>query len=195
MPRARRRNAGVDRLLLKTNDLGDRNTVAARRLEHPGASTRRPNLRGRAGSRRKELAEPDRRLAHELAAGVLRQQACSTGSSRRRARGWNSVAVELQDILRLGAYQLTVLERVPPHAAVDTSVALAKATGGIRAAGFVNAVFRRLTRAQAPPSLTHLRRPTLASSIPTRAGWSAVAGASVARKRRACSGGITGARD
>jgi 16S rRNA (cytosine967-C5)-methyltransferase len=55
------------------------------------------------------------------------------------------VASELQDILRLGAYQLTALERVPNHAAVDTSVALAKDAGGPRAAGFVNAVLRRLS--------------------------------------------------
>ena len=53
----------------------------------------------------------------------------------------------LQDILRLGAYQITALERVPAHAAVDTSVELAKQSGGARAAGFVNAVLRRLSQA------------------------------------------------
>jgi 16S rRNA (cytosine967-C5)-methyltransferase len=98
-----------------------------------------------------ELAEPDRRLAHELAAGVLRQRSVL---DRQLAplvpRGWHSVATELQDILRLGAYQLTELERVPAHAAVDTSVSLAKDSGGARAAGFVNAVLRRLTRSSAP---------------------------------------------
>lgn len=98
-----------------------------------------------------KLAEPDRRLAHELAAGVLRQRSVL---DQRLAllvpRGWTSVAPQLQDILRLGAYQLTALQRVPQHAAVDTSVALAKDTGGVRAAGFVNAVLRRLTRAELP---------------------------------------------
>jgi 16S rRNA (cytosine967-C5)-methyltransferase len=93
------------------------------------------------------LPEPDRRLAHELAAGVLRRR---TTLDRQLAplvpRGWNAVGPDLQDILRLGAYQLTELERVPAHAAVDTSVALAKHAGGARAAGFVNAVLRRLTR-------------------------------------------------
>jgi 16S rRNA (cytosine967-C5)-methyltransferase len=93
------------------------------------------------------LPEPDRRLAHELAAGVLRQR---SSLDRQLAplvpRGWNAVGADLQDILRLGAYQLTELERVPAHAAVDTSVALAKHAGGTRAAGFVNAVLRRLTR-------------------------------------------------
>jgi 16S rRNA (cytosine967-C5)-methyltransferase len=52
----------------------------------------------------------------------------------------------LQNILRLGAYQLTALDRVPPHAAVSTSVALAREAGGARAGGFVNALLRRMTR-------------------------------------------------
>ncbi len=93
------------------------------------------------------LTEPDRRLAHELAAGVLRQR--SSLDARLAAlvnRDWSHVTAELQDILRLGAYQITSLERVPAHAAVDTSVELAKQSGGARAAGFVNAVLRRLTR-------------------------------------------------
>jgi 16S rRNA (cytosine967-C5)-methyltransferase len=99
-----------------------------------------------------KLDEPDRRLAHELAAGVLRQRSVLDEQlAPLVARGWDSVAAELQDILRMGAYQLTALERVPPHAAVDTSVALAKAAGGERAAGFVNAILRRLTHTERSP--------------------------------------------
>jgi 16S rRNA (cytosine967-C5)-methyltransferase len=98
------------------------------------------------------LPDPDRRLAHELAAGVLRQRSVLDQQlAPLVARGWDSVAAELQDILRMGAYQLTALERVPPHAAVDTSVALAKAAGGMRAAGFVNAILRRLTHSERSP--------------------------------------------
>jgi 16S rRNA (cytosine967-C5)-methyltransferase len=100
-----------------------------------------------------KLSGPDRRLAHELAAGVLRQRSIL---DQRLAplvpRGWASVAIELQDILRLGAYQLTALERVPAHAAVDTSVSLARDAGGTRAAGFVNAVLRQLTRSPPQPA-------------------------------------------
>jgi 16S rRNA (cytosine967-C5)-methyltransferase len=99
----------------------------------------------------KRLAEADRRLAHELAAGVLRSQ---TTLDERLAplvpRGWSSVAPELKDVLRLGAFQLGALDRVPAHAAVDTSVALAKSAGGDRAGGFVNAVLRRLSAADGP---------------------------------------------
>jgi 16S rRNA (cytosine967-C5)-methyltransferase len=93
------------------------------------------------------LTEPDRRLAHELAAGVLRSQ---TVLDERLAplvpRGWASVAPELKEVLRLGAFQLTALDRVPAHSAVDTSVALAKEAGGAKAGGFVNAVLRRVGR-------------------------------------------------
>ncbi len=101
------------------------------------------------------LPEPDRRLAHELAAGVLRRR---TGLDERleplAARGWTSVPPTLQNILRLGAYQLTALDRVPPHAAVSTSVALAREAGGARAGGFVNALLRRMTR-ETPRAASH----------------------------------------
>ncbi|MEO8088682.1 MAG: transcription antitermination factor NusB [Gemmatimonadales bacterium] len=101
------------------------------------------------------LAEPDRRLAHELAAGVLRQRSVlDSHLAPLVRRGWSSVAPELQDILRLGAYQLTTLDRVPSHAAVDTSVELAKENGGAKPAAFVNAVLRRLAGTEpAAPSL------------------------------------------
>lgn len=96
------------------------------------------------------LGDPDRRLAHELAAGVLRQRGTLDERLEPLAtRGWAAVPPTLQNILRLGAYQLTSLDRVPPHAAVSTSVSLAREAGGARAGGFVNALLRRLSR-QAP---------------------------------------------
>ncbi len=101
------------------------------------------------------LRDADRRLAHELAAGVLRHRTVLDQQlTPLIPRGWGSVSVPLQDILRLGAYQLTALERVPSHAAVDTSVALAKSIGGARAGGFVNAVLRRLARVEPSVSAT-----------------------------------------
>src|SRR2546427_73410 len=87
------------------------------------------------------LAERDRRLAHELAAGVL----------RRRAQLDLSLPLattdpRLHDILRLGAYQLRALDRVPAYAAVSTSVALAREIAGEAAAAFVNQALRTLPR-------------------------------------------------
>ncbi|MGH7704003.1 MAG: 16S rRNA (cytosine(967)-C(5))-methyltransferase RsmB [Gemmatimonadales bacterium] len=94
-----------------------------------------------------DLDDRDRRLAHELAAGVLRRQtALDDALAPLVPRGWGAVDPSVQAILRLGAYQLAVLERVPPHAAVSTSVDLARESAGPRAAGFVNAVLRRLGR-------------------------------------------------
>lgn len=99
----------------------------------------------------RRLGEADRRLAHELAAGVLRRQTALDGLvSPLVPRGWAKVPPALQDVLRLGAYQLTSLDRIPPHAAVSTSVALAREVANTKAGGFVNAVLRRVS---AEPSL------------------------------------------
>lgn len=93
----------------------------------------------------KGLDEADRRLAHEMAAGVLRRQsALDARLAPLVTREWGRVPPRLQDLLRLGAYQIVALDRVPPHAAVDTCVSLAREEGGPRAGGFVNAVLRRL---------------------------------------------------
>jgi 16S rRNA (cytosine967-C5)-methyltransferase len=95
------------------------------------------------------LTEADRRLAHEMAAGVLRQRSLlDSRIAPLLPGGWASVNPELQDILRLGAYQLSDLDRVPDHAAVNTSVNLAREAGGARAAAFVNAVLRRVAKAE-----------------------------------------------
>jgi len=99
------------------------------------------------------LTPPDRRFVHEVTAGVLRHQDALDRllTPLIRGGGWRRVQPALRDILRIGAYQLTRLDRVPPHAAVDTSVALARDEGGKKAAGFVNAVLRRLA-AEPPPA-------------------------------------------
>ncbi|MFM7141836.1 MAG: transcription antitermination factor NusB, partial [Alphaproteobacteria bacterium] len=48
--------------------------------------------------------------------------------------------------LRLGLFQLTRLDRVPAHAAVDASVEIAKAGAGAGGASFANAVLRAAAR-------------------------------------------------
>jgi len=87
------------------------------------------------------LAGRDRRLAYELAAGVLRRQAYLD-----RRLALRSADPRLHDVLRLGAYQLAVLARVPPYAAVATSVELAREVVGEPAARFVNQALRKLQR-------------------------------------------------
>ncbi len=49
-------------------------------------------------------------------------------------------------VLRLGAYQLWYLDRIPSHAAVDECVKLCKKHGFAKAAPFVNAVLRAFLR-------------------------------------------------
>ena len=51
----------------------------------------------------------------------------------------------LHDVLRLGAYQLRWLTRVPSHAAVSTAVDLARETVGEASTGYVNRSLRRLS--------------------------------------------------
>jgi 16S rRNA (cytosine967-C5)-methyltransferase len=119
-----------------------------------------------------ELSEPDRRLAHELAAGVLRQRGVLDEQLAPLIdRGWTGVDPTLQDILRLGAYQIRALDRVPAHAAVDTSVALAKDSGGSRAAGFVNAVLRRLTQSDSELAASSSNSPSGLASAYSHPSW------------------------
>jgi 16S rRNA (cytosine967-C5)-methyltransferase len=92
------------------------------------------------------LPERDRRLAHELAAGVLRRSAALDQIlAPLLKRGIASTDATILDVLRLGAYQIRHLERVPKHAAVATAVDLVREAVGDRSTGFVNAVLRRVT--------------------------------------------------
>lgn len=52
-------------------------------------------------------------------------------------------------LLRLGAYQLLELDRIPPHAAVHATVDLARRVGLDRVTGLVNGVLRALDRERA----------------------------------------------
>lgn len=52
----------------------------------------------------------------------------------------------LTEILRLGAYQILFLDRVPDSAAVNTAVELAKQAGRGQASGLVNAVLRKVSQ-------------------------------------------------
>ncbi len=58
----------------------------------------------------------------------------------------------LHDVLRLGAYQLRWLTRVPSHAAVSTSVELARETVGEGSTGYVNRSLRKLSAIGYRPS-------------------------------------------
>lgn len=94
------------------------------------------------------LSERDRRLAQEIAAGVLRRRRALDGELKSLLGGrWRTTGPELRDLLRIGTYQLRHLTRVPPYAAVQSTVEAAKPLGRKRA-GFVNAVLRRVVEGE-----------------------------------------------
>jgi 16S rRNA (cytosine967-C5)-methyltransferase len=94
-------------------------------------------------------ASRDRSLFLEIVAGTLRWQAeldaLLTACSQRPIA---SLDANVRAIVRLGAYQLRHLDRVPVHAVVNEAVETTRASGHPRAAGFVNAVLRQLWRAR-----------------------------------------------
>ena len=94
---------------------------------------------------RKSFDERDSAFLLELVYGVLRNRLrldwALDGFS---AQPVGKTDASTRNILRLGAYQLLFLDRVPPSAAVNTSVELAKAYG--RKQGYVNGLLRNLDR-------------------------------------------------
>jgi 16S rRNA (cytosine967-C5)-methyltransferase len=92
-----------------------------------------------------KLSTQDRALATELVMGVLRwrsrlDEAIANLSSQRL----DKLDAEVLESLRLAAYQIGFLARIPAHAAVNDSVELVKRKKKRSAAPFVNAVLRKL---------------------------------------------------
>ncbi len=101
---------------------------------------------------RSRLAQRDRRLASELVYGTLRWRLFLDWVLEQVAgRQMGALPAWIRNILRLGAYQLLFLERIPPWAACNVSVELAKKYGHRGTAALVNAVLRRLARQRHSP--------------------------------------------
>lgn len=95
--------------------------------------------------RKAKLDERDTSLATELSYGTARAQGqLDRIIAKAAGRSPAKIDADALDVLRLGAYQL-LYTRVAQHAAVDTTVELAKREGLIRAAGFINAVMHKIT--------------------------------------------------
>ncbi|HUF48852.1 MAG TPA: transcription antitermination factor NusB [Vicinamibacterales bacterium] len=97
---------------------------------------------------RRTLDDPrDRALVLELVAGTLRwRNALDAVLTERSRRPVDELDPVVRAILRLSAFQLLNLDRVPAHAIVDDAVELSRAWKRTRATGFVNAVLRSLAR-------------------------------------------------
>lgn len=117
------------------------------------------------------LSAADRGLCHELVFGVVRWQATLDWLIAQKTQG-RTQKPGLQDLLRLGLYQIFWLDRIPDHAAVHETVELAKRDGYGAQAGFVNAVLRGFLREAIATKalLTELKttQPALGWSQP---GW------------------------
>src|SRR5207247_1683282 len=91
--------------------------------------------------------ERDRALASDIATGVQRWRAALDHLiAQFSKRSVERLDPEVVEILRLSAYQLLHLTRVPASAVVDDAVDLTRRKGKPSAAGFVNAVLRTISR-------------------------------------------------
>lgn len=90
-----------------------------------------------------DLPSEDRRLAVELINGVVRRRATLDALIMPHvARPRHRIEGELWTLLQLGTYQLAFLDAIPAYAAVNETVALAKAIGRRGWDGFVNGILR-----------------------------------------------------
>ena len=98
------------------------------------------------------LKPEDARLATTLVQGTLRRRGTLDHHLEFLTRGGlEGLPAWIRGAMRLGAYQLLFLDRVPPSASVDESVKLAKKYGHAGTAGLTNAVLRRLARGDRAP--------------------------------------------
>lgn len=119
-------------------------TVAFRTLQAVSEDDAYANLVLPRALAEARLSGRDAALATELGYGTLR--ACGTLDEilrRCSSRQLADIEPAVLNLLRLGAYQL-LRTRIPSHAAVATTVELARSTGNGRASGFVNAVLRKV---------------------------------------------------
>jgi 16S rRNA (cytosine967-C5)-methyltransferase len=121
--------------------------VAARVLQRVDTERAFADLALDAELSRASATARDAALATELVYGTLRWQRyldwiLSPHSRRRLA----SLDPRPRTLLRMTAYQLVFLERIPPFAAVDDAVSLARQRAKPGVPEFVNAVLRAFTR-------------------------------------------------
>ncbi len=102
-------------------------------------------LRGKAVN---ALSAADRNLATALVLGVLRWQILLDRQIHALlSRPGAKLDAEILIALRLGAFQLLHMDRIPAHAAINESVEIVNQSGHRFASGMVNAVLRKLAKA------------------------------------------------
>ena len=95
----------------------------------------------------KHLDPRDRRFTRELVYGMLRRRGWLDALLEARVRGGLArLDADVNDLLRLGAYQLLYMRSVPAYAAIAQTVELTKRRHGVGPSRLANAVLRRLDR-------------------------------------------------
>ena len=98
------------------------------------------------------LGPSDAALVTTLVQGSIRYRALLDHHLDHLTRGgWERLPGPIRAALRIGAYQVLVLTRIPASAAVHESVELAKRYGHPGTAGLANAVLRRLAAGERAP--------------------------------------------
>jgi 16S rRNA (cytosine967-C5)-methyltransferase len=120
------------------------------RVEQSGAFANR--ALSAALDRAPALGAAERGLATELVYGVLRRRARLDRALEAFARsGLGGLDPRVRTALRVGAYQLLFLDRVPAYAAVDETVEACKLLGGVGVGRLANALLRRVAERGEPP--------------------------------------------
>jgi len=122
-----------------------------------------------------KLSAPDHGLATELVMGVLRWQSVLDAQiADRSSQKLSRLDPEVLTALRLAAYQLLFLDRVPQHAAVHEGVELVKRARKRSAVSFANAVLRKLGGSGKPDprsAIAQARRPAELSEAAAHPLW------------------------
>ena len=93
------------------------------------------------------LIAEDRALCHELTLGVIRNKLLLDAIIENlTAKKLSKFDLPVLLALRLGAYQLRFMSRIPARAAINESVEIVKQERKVSAASFVNAILRRAER-------------------------------------------------
>lgn len=95
----------------------------------------------------KELSELDKAFLNELVHGVIRWKNRLDWILNGFYHGtFSKVEINLKNVLRVAAYQILFLDKIPNHAAVNEAVEFVKRISGEKAANLVNAVLRNIIR-------------------------------------------------
>ncbi|MDQ0059578.1 16S rRNA (cytosine(967)-C(5))-methyltransferase RsmB [Paenibacillus harenae] len=104
------------------------------------------------------LERADAGLVTELVYGTIqRQLTLDYWLDKFVAKGVRKLQPWVHQLLRLSAYQLLYLDRIPSHAAVNEAVTIAKKRGHMGISGMVNGVLRSMDRGKSELSPDHIK--------------------------------------